>query len=312
MERNSFQSQLDNLITKVLDSFIFWGKPFVIKDAFYHLKIIILFVAFFLIFYALDIVLESFIIIKIFPSILAVLTSMIITRHLSNLLMILVPPLIIFIMINSIFNNYSVYDFFSDYKDFTEAINPVDSFLSMNNSSFEIDNLMLRNLERSDEMREFSLLTATSSLDFLYKEFGSPVRFMSTYIFILDKWRYVTEQGEYIYKPAFQLSLFEKNGYFAGNSNDFVIFLASAFECIGSEKIRFIKNDDYIFMELLILHKDDLNAFRTLISMLYQIDEGNIYYTKDESGYWINFDFGNHPGFKYLNDDIILPSIAGK
>ena len=298
-------TKIPKLTRKFFKSLEYWEFPFSFEVVAPQLRFIILTLGFILVYLTLSIILDIELEENILLSMILIIVSLIITRAFSHLLFLFTSILIIIFILKLSFMNYSVTDVMIEYEKFVKATNPIDYFKSSKPYSNKIDNLIIKKIDKSDRMREFSLVASTKYFDYMFEEFGKPARFMSAYVFINKHWRYVEENGDHIFDQRFQMNLFEKEGYLAGDCDDFTVLLVSVFQCLGSEDIIITSIPDHVFLELKIIDECELNSYVKMTTRLFNAKEEEIYFEKDEKGYWLNFSVGGYPGYKFDRDLVV-------
>jgi hypothetical protein len=195
--------------------------------------------------------------------------------------------------------DYTLGGLITDYENFFKSANPIEYFKSTKSYSEKINTLIIKQLNNSDKMREFSLVSSTKYFNSLFEKHGMPARYLSAYLYVNQHWRFVEENTDHIFSPKFQLNLFEKEGYLAGDCDDFTVFLASVFRCLEPVDLVITSMSDHVFLELRISGKEELTSYKKIISLLFDVNENDIYFEIDKKGYWLSFGIGDHPGYKY-------------
>lgn len=164
---------------------------------------------------------------------------------------------------------------------------PLDYFKSTRSYSEKIDNFIVHKLDNSEEMREFAIVASTIYFNYLYQDYGKPVRFLSAYVYVNQNRRYVEENRDHILNPQFQLNLIAKESYLVGDCDDFTVFLASLFRCLEPADLIITSMKDHVFLELRISNEEGLVVYKRLIDLLSDMKEEDLYFEKDIKGYWL-------------------------
>jgi len=235
---------------------------------------------------------------------LAITGTFIIIRSFYELVLSSTSILIVSVLILSFTTEYSIDTFKNDYHDFIINLyeNNFDPLTTCVDGAME--KILKEKMDYSSETREFAMEISTKNFEFAYNSFGTAVRYMSAYEEILSQWRFINEKGEYIQYVPDQIQFYKKNGYFAGDCDDFALLLANTFLCIGAESVRYVLIPGHIFIELNIKDRNSLDELVNLIGALYITDVDSLTYTNDDEGYWINFDWDGIPASKYDQDAV--------
>ncbi len=183
-KKSGLLRKFSELFKKFAKSLRCWEFPFSIKEASIKIRFIILTLSYILVYITLSTLLDIEFEENIFLSVILIIISIMITRAFSHILLIYTSLIVFVFLIKLSFLNYSVSEFTTDYEKFFLSTNPLDYFRSTKSYSEKVDNFIIQQVDNSEKIKEFSIVVFTKYFDYLFDDYGKPVRFMSAYVFV--------------------------------------------------------------------------------------------------------------------------------
>lgn len=225
----------------------------------------------------------------------------------------------------TVFNFTGIYPLNTVYSNYQNLL------YNLHKNSLEINFLSKnKNFLREESLRSAINYNDESVLDFSrniatkhFQEFGSLsndkrwIQYFSIFKEIKSNWIYVFDplEEEYFSNASNTIELFQFNGKFKGDCDDYSILIAACIRAVGGE-VRLIRTEvvqpdgstiGHLYPEVKIGDKKDVeNVAYLLKNVLFakEIKDNPIRYYHDPKGFiWLNFDYNdNYPGGRYQSD----------
>ena len=230
-------------------------------------------------------------------------------RLMKKIILGIILMLFIYLLTNMLLSRYSFKDIAQDYKSLIIYLleEPIEvPFLPESASFRNAAKIKAAVMPDNPAVRNFAVVISIKHFNdsYLYRRYGSVVRYFSIFKEIKSRWNYVHDPGHVEYYAPARESII----HMSGDCDDYSILMVSCILAVGGEA-RIVRTIGHVYPEVKICHKQDFIKYNLLIRQLFEEESKgkDIFYHVDNEGYiWLNFDYTDtYPGGKFMNPKII-------